>query len=195
MEIDFQQEQTASASEIRAQIRALVANIAPLDQLEKTHIEHSLAWIDAGSPLFRVEKPDIPPQHLVSYFVVFDEKYKKVLLVDHKKAGLWLPPGGHVEPNEHPKKTVERECREELGISATFLREEPLFLTQALTVGSTAGHVDISFWYLILGSCQETYSYDQGEFHQIRWFDFNEIPFKQSDPHMKRFIQKLQLSL
>ncbi|MEU4312510.1 NUDIX domain-containing protein [Nocardia sp. NPDC024068] len=33
------------------------------------------------------------------------------------KAGLWLPPGGHVEPDEHPARTACREVAEELGIT------------------------------------------------------------------------------
>ena len=43
-------------------------------------------------------KPDVPPKHLVSYFALVDERRGKLLLVDHKLAGLWLPSGGHVEP-------------------------------------------------------------------------------------------------
>ena len=40
-----------------------------------------------------------------------------VLLVNHINAGLWLPPGGHVEPDEHPAQTASREALEELGIA------------------------------------------------------------------------------
>lgn len=40
----------------------------------------------------------------------------KVLLVKHKKLGLWLPPGGHIEANEYPHVAAERECVEETGV-------------------------------------------------------------------------------
>jgi 8-oxo-dGTP pyrophosphatase MutT (NUDIX family) len=40
----------------------------------------------------------------------------KVLLVKHKKLGFWLNPGGHVEENELPHQTAEREFWEEAGI-------------------------------------------------------------------------------
>ena len=33
----------------------------------------------------------------MSYFALIDEQRGKLLLVDHKFAGLWLPSGGHVE--------------------------------------------------------------------------------------------------
>jgi 8-oxo-dGTP diphosphatase len=101
--------------------------ITPHDDLETQHIQETLLWIESGAPLFRVQKPDIPNKHLVSYFVLFDEAHKKILLVDHKKALLWLPSGGHVEIDEDPQQTVVRECREELGIEADFWLSDPFF--------------------------------------------------------------------
>lgn len=77
----------------RAAIRREVASIQPYDELEKTHRIDALAWIDSGAPLFRTAKPATPPKHLVSYFAVVDGR--EILLVDHKSAQLWLPPGGH----------------------------------------------------------------------------------------------------
>ena len=172
-----------------------ISAITPYDALEKEHIENTLSWITSGEPIFRVVKPDIPNKHLVSYFVVFDKEARKILLVDHKKAGLWLPAGGHVEPGEDPKDTVKRECLEELGIEADFWREDPIFLTSAVTVGITAGHTDVSLWYVIKGNSLDQYQFDQSEFNSIRWFSFEEIPYEKSDPHMKRFVNKLQMHL
>ncbi|HEX7017758.1 MAG TPA: NUDIX domain-containing protein [Patescibacteria group bacterium] len=40
----------------------------------------------------------------------------KVLLVKHKKLGIWLNPGGHIEPNELPHQAAEREFWEETGV-------------------------------------------------------------------------------
>ena len=74
--------------------------------------------------------------HLVSYFALVDEHRGKLLLVDHKLAGLWLPSGGHVEPDEHPRATVDRELSEELNLAAEFVRPDPLFITATLTAGT-----------------------------------------------------------
>lgn len=43
----------------------------------------------------------------------------KVLLVKHKKLGLWLNPGGHLDPNEAPHHAAEREFWEETGVKVT----------------------------------------------------------------------------
>ncbi|MFB6076636.1 MAG: NUDIX hydrolase [Candidatus Nanohaloarchaea archaeon] len=44
----------------------------------------------------------------------------EVLLVNHTKLGMWLQPGGHVEPGETPDETARRETLEETGIEAAF---------------------------------------------------------------------------
>lgn len=38
------------------------------------------------------------------------------LLHWHRRVQAWLPPGGHVEPNEDPVQAVLREVREETGL-------------------------------------------------------------------------------
>lgn len=145
--------------------------------------------------IFRIAKPDKPNIHLVSYFIIVDLDTNEFLLVDHKKAQLWLPPGGHVEPNEHPREAVKREAEEELGIEAKFIFEDPVFLTVTNTLGNVACHTDVSLWYLLRGNQHELLKFDTDEFHQIRWFHQEEIPFEYTDPHMKRFIDKINKKL
>ena len=41
---------------------------------------------------------------------------EKVLLVKHKKLGIWLNPGGHIDEDELPHHAAEREFFEETGI-------------------------------------------------------------------------------
>ena len=47
----------------------------------------------------------------------------KVLLHHHKKFGKWLPPGGHLEPNETPSEAARREVLEETGLQIAFLKQ------------------------------------------------------------------------
>lgn len=173
---------------MRKEILSLVKQVVPFDELEANHQQSAITWIESGAGLFRTEKPATPSQHLVSYFPIIDQDY--ILLVEHRNAGLWLPPGGHVDPDEHPRDTVIREAREELGLDASFLSEEPLFITSTETVGLTAGHTDVSFWYVLDGDRSNDLKFDVGEFESIRWFPFDNVP-SQSDPHLSRFLTKL----
>ena len=178
--------------DIRSQIHQIISSMSPMDDLEDKHIRFTLDWIESGAEIFRIEKPAVPDTHLVSYCLIVSPELDKILLVEHKKAELWLPPGGHVDPGEDPKEAAAREAREELGIDFEFLSDQPLMLTVTKTVGNIVEHTDISLWYVLKGDPTQTLEFDPVEFHQIRWFAINEIPFEKSDPQMKRFIQKLQ---
>jgi 8-oxo-dGTP pyrophosphatase MutT (NUDIX family) len=180
---------------MRDRIAEIINAIKPFDELERAHRDSTLEWIGSGAPIFRIQKPDIPPMHLVSYFALVDQQRGKLLLVDHKLAGLWLPSGGHVEPDEDPRTTVVRELLEELNLAAEFVRDGPLFITVTRTVGADGGHTDVSLWYLLRGHSSRAIEFDRGEFHGVRWFSFDEIPFERSDPHMRRFVAKMRSSL
>lgn len=178
---------------MNARIVSELSAVSPLDDLERAHLDDAHAWVKSGAPLFRVEKPATPPKHLVSYFAVIDGD--RILLVDHRNAQLWLPTGGHVEPDEDPRTTVVRELKEELGLEVPLESiGPPLMVTVTTTVGLAHGHTDVSLWYTVKAGPTQAFSYSIEEFREVRWFDFAEVPLERSDPHMGRFIEKLRAS-
>ena len=63
------------------------------------------------------------------------------------KFGIWLPPGGHIEPDEDPVQAMLREVREETGLEAEVVPTSPAFAyTQPpqLTAPVTIGVYDIT---------------------------------------------------
>ena len=46
-----------------------------------------------------------------------------VLLHEHERLGLWLPPGGHVDRDELPHEAAIRETREETGLEVRLRRD------------------------------------------------------------------------
>ncbi len=180
-------------SSIREHIHHLVRAITPYDEIEQEHLHNTCLWIKSGAPLFRVKYPDVPSQHFVCNFILFDASHRKVLMTDHKKSRQWRPPGGHMEPNEAPKETVTRECLEELNITADFWRPDPVFLNIKTSIDHGLQHTDVGLWYVLKGESNTTYSFDPGELNAICWFHLNDIPYEKSDPHMKRFIEKLKM--
>ena len=43
-----------------------------------------------------------------------------VVLLRHKRLGLWLQPGGHIDPGETPWDAALREAQEETGLEVSF---------------------------------------------------------------------------
>src|SRR6267154_1476348 len=54
--------------------------------------------------------------HYVATGYIYDRKNKHFLLIEHKKLGVWLAPGGHLEEGEEPHQGALREVREEIGL-------------------------------------------------------------------------------
>ena len=163
--------------DLRVVISGLVAGVRPVDAQEAADQAATAEWIESGLPLFRTAAPATPPKHLVSYFVPRDAAGRSVLLGDHVKSGLWLPPGGHVDEGEDPRVTVERETLEELGIRAEFHprvgAREPFFLTANPTRGERS-HVDVSLWFVL--DCHRDLELrpDPREFRSVRWYNIDE---------------------
>lgn len=182
-------------SAVRA-VHEIVTAIAPLDELERAHLAEAAEWVARTDDIFRRAKPATPGRHLVSYVVVVDPAGEAVFLVDHIKARRWLPPGGHVEPGEHPAVTARREAAEELGVTAApGLHHEPLFLTITTTVGIDGGHEDVSLWYVLVADRRTQFTLDRGEFHGSRWWRIDEVAGADParfDPHFPRFLTKLR---
>ena len=57
-----------------------------------------------------------PYSHLCVYFAAYDRESKQVFIGHHKKSGLWLFNGGHVDKGETLEETLIREMGEEWGI-------------------------------------------------------------------------------
>jgi 8-oxo-dGTP pyrophosphatase MutT (NUDIX family) len=190
---------------IKSDISNLVKSIIPYDKLEKEHIKNIIEWISSGVNIFRIKKDAIPPKHLVSYSVVVDLEKQKILLLDHKKALLMLPSGGHININEMPFDTAKRELYEELELSLKPIfsnKEIPFFTTVTQTVGISEKHIDVSLWYLFKGDSTQDLNKESSEFKKefedYHWLDFNKIlsmPISRFDPHMHRLVKKLELNL
>jgi 8-oxo-dGTP diphosphatase len=187
--------QTGPVHDSVAVIRGLVDNIVPLDQLEAEHIADTRRWLGSTDDVFRRSKPATPERHLVSYVVLLDRSNFEILLVDHVNSGLLLPPGGHVEPGEHPAATARRECREELGITVSLAGNgiDPAFLTVTRTIGLDSGHTDVSLWFISESCRGVTLTIDEVEFHSARWWPLEEVASANEagfDPHFGRFLTK-----
>lgn len=72
----------------------------------------------------------------VAVFVVDDGR---VLLHYHAKLDMWLPPGGHIEPDELPDEAALREVLEETGLEVTLVGERALDIANPVQLVRPAG--------------------------------------------------------
>src|SRR5437763_3308991 len=90
----------------------------------------------------------------VATFVVWNAQ---ILLLWHRKLQMWLPPGGHIEPNELPDDAALREVAEEAGIQVYLSGERgvPVELPRQLVrpagiqlerIGPGHEHVDLIYY-------------------------------------------------
>ncbi len=62
-------------------------------------------------------------RHFTATAFVLNTEHTKALLLWHKRLERWMPPGGHIEPNEIPEEAALRECKEETGLDVQILGE------------------------------------------------------------------------
>jgi 8-oxo-dGTP pyrophosphatase MutT (NUDIX family) len=68
--------------------------------------------------------------HVTAVFLISQEDVPRVLLLKHKKLGVWLPPGGHVDEDEAPFEGGLREVLEETGIDIRPFVAAPMKLDE-----------------------------------------------------------------
>jgi 8-oxo-dGTP pyrophosphatase MutT (NUDIX family) len=111
----------------------------------------------------------------VAVFVVRDGK---VLLHWHRKLGMWLPPGGHIERDELPDEAAVREVLEETGVEVELMGERredvegPVQLhrpagVQLEDIGPGHQHIDLIYFARPKGS---TNIRDEFSTDRVGWY-------------------------
>ena len=109
------------------------------------------------------------------YFLPYNPQEKKVFLVAHKKSGLWLSPGGHIDQGERLLQALNREIHEELGLENHFAELPKPFMFSTVVIERATHpckkHYDTRFFVETDGS---SFHVDPGEFHETRWMTRDE---------------------
>ncbi len=149
------------------------------DHSNTTIVNAYKSRLEAGA-LTREENPH---SHFCGYFVPFNKAAGKVLIGSHKKSGLWLMPGGHVEPDEPLLDTLNREIEEELGIRDFYTEMPKAFLLTITHIVSDVRpcqeHFDM--WFL-METREEDIVVDYSEYHEVRWATLSEARELTKDP-------------
>ncbi|HTW06309.1 MAG TPA: NUDIX domain-containing protein [Acidimicrobiales bacterium] len=91
-----------------------------------------------------------------------------VLLV-HRKLGIWVQPGGHVDAGEAPWEAALREGNEETGLALQHPPGGPC-LVHVDVHPAAAGHVHLDLRYLLECPDDADPAPQEGESANVRWF-------------------------
>ena len=100
----------------RREVRSLVAAHQPADAVEAGFRDRMIGLLDGAGDPFSRHRYD--PGHFTASAFVISPDGGSLLLVHHRKIGLWVQPGGHVDPADaSPQEAARREAEEEAGVT------------------------------------------------------------------------------
>ena len=147
-----------------------------------------------------------PEKHFTASGIVINEE-GKVLLINHKKLGVWLYPGGHVEPHETPDETVIREIKEETGLDVEIIgsKDENLADTKtdvsvlrhpyAILCEKIAGddkhyHIDMVYLCKIINKEESKVVYNPKQSEEIDFFGLSDLNQINLFPNFRKLLEK-----
>jgi len=118
----------------------------------------------------RYTRDEYPRSHYCVYFLPYNPGTRQVFIVHHKKSGLWLSPGGHIDRGETLIHALNREIQEELGIRDKVKEGTWPFLLTITPIDNSVQpckeHLDIWYRFPTDGS---DLTVDPREFHATQW--------------------------
>ncbi len=122
------------------------------------------------------DRDNYAPGHFTASAFVVDSPRHRLLLIRHRKLGLWLQPGGHVEADDADLvQAALRELEEETGLQGAEVLE-PWFDLDVHPIparGDTPGHAHHDVRVLL--SARDTRTGLSPEVDDVAWFDLEEL--------------------
>lgn len=150
-------------------IRVAVAAREPVDEREAASQRRFLVELD------RLERPfdeRADPVHVTASAIVVTPDHDAVILHLHKRLGLWLQPGGHIDPGETPADAALREVREETGLGDARHAVDPPVVMHVDVHPGPKGHTHLDVRYLVHASGEPCPVGDESP--DVRWFSWAE---------------------
>lgn len=113
------------------------------------------------------------PGHITGSAFVVDVMRKRALMIHHAALGIWIQPGGHVDPGELPWQAALRETLEETGVVGSLLYPQIFDIDiHAIPANPRKGepnhhHIDIR--YLVAANSEDTVTINEQECHGYEW--------------------------
>ena len=169
---------------MRDDIRAAVADRTPIDARERASLDAFAEHFDRLAAPFS-ETAD--PVHVTGSAIVVGDR--GVVLHRHKRLGIWIQPGGHIDDGEAPWDGALREAAEETGLPVSFPDGTPELVHVDVHPGPR-GHTHLDLRYLVLAADADP-APPPGESQDVRWFDWS-TAIETADPALSGALAQLR---
>jgi 8-oxo-dGTP pyrophosphatase MutT (NUDIX family) len=153
----------ALIDDVIAEVRA--RGDAPVDEREAESVRRVL---ELAPPLTHPFDEDADPVHFTGSSIIVSER--GVILHKHKRLGIWLQTGGHVDPGETPAEAAVRESCEETGLPVTLAKPEIIHVD---VHPGPKGHTHLDLRYLCTAPADDP-SPPDGESPDTFWFSWDD---------------------
>ena len=148
-------------------LRAALAGLVAVDAREEASLRRFFHELDRlPSPFDR----DADPVHVTASALVVGPR--GVILHRHKRLGLWLQPGGHLDPGEWPHDAARREAQEETGLPVVGSLDPSTPVAHVDVHGGGLGHVHLDVRYVLPADGDPVPPADESQ--DVRWFRWDE---------------------
>ncbi len=150
-----------------------------------------LQLVELSAPTSRAH---FQPGHLTASGFVLSPEGDALLLIFHKKLGIWVQPGGHVEPSDRSLlEAARREVREEVGLDLSLDEASGIFDLDVHTIPARKdepSHEHFDVRYCFRSPTRDFVRTD--EVADVRWAPLAEIDQLTSDESVLRAARKLR---
>jgi 8-oxo-dGTP pyrophosphatase MutT (NUDIX family) len=175
---------------MRELVRRTVTERDPIDAAERASIDRFLVEFDRLADPF---DQALDPVHVTGSAIVVGPR--GVVLLEHKRLGSWLQPGGHVDAGESPWDAALREAHEETGLAVSFADVEvatglPRLLHVDVHPGGR-GHTHLDLRYLVDGGDGDP-APPAHESQRVVWFAWSDAIERAGDPRLAGLLDAVR---
>lgn len=133
------------------------------------------------------------PGHFTASALILNSEKTRVLLVEHRKLGFWVQPGGHADGDVNLENVARKEVEEETGLSefpgGGNILDLDIHPIPARKDEGAHDHYDVRF--LFIADPEQTLVISE-ESTDLRWIDIADLENFTREESMFRMLQKAE---
>ena len=131
------------------------------------------------------------PGHFTASALILNPAKTRVLLVEHRKLGIWVQPGGHADGDVHLENVARKEVEEETGLSvfqgSLSILDLDIHPIPARKDESAHDHYDVR--YLFIADPEQNLTISD-ESTDLRWIEIENLENFTREESMFRMLGK-----